>query len=78
MTATTITYGAYLNRLNRSFRPGDEWHPLNKNGVFDLDNIDVVDTWEAMVKLLDTGKVRSVGVSSELSLGFFSKSSPPS
>src|SRR6186713_1795792 len=47
-------------------RQGDEWFPLDKNGVFELDSgVNVFETWNAMVKLLSTGKVRSIGVSSK-------------
>lgn len=49
-----------------AFRAGDDWFPLDKHGIFDLDReVDVAATWEAMVKLLETGKVKSVGVSSK-------------
>ena len=47
-------------------RQGDDWFPLDKNGVFDLDTeVNVFETWNAMGKLLSTGKVRSIGVSSK-------------
>ncbi|KAJ9635165.1 hypothetical protein H2199_008651 [Coniosporium tulheliwenetii] len=54
----------YLMHWPVAFRAGDDWFPLDKHGIFDLDReVDVAATWEAMVKLLETGKVKSVGVS---------------
>ncbi|CAG5183468.1 uncharacterized protein ALTATR162_LOCUS10596 [Alternaria atra] len=40
-----------------------KWFPLRENGVFDLVDIDPATTYKAMEKLLDTGKVRAIGVS---------------
>lgn len=40
-----------------------KWFPLRESGVFDLVNIDPAETYKAMEKLLDTGKVRAIGVS---------------
>lgn len=37
--------------------------PFDENGVLQFSDVDFVDTWKAMEKLLDTGKVRSLGVS---------------
>ncbi|EON69065.1 hypothetical protein W97_08378 [Coniosporium apollinis CBS 100218] len=54
----------YLMHWPVAFRAGDDWFPLDKHGIFELDReVDVAATWEAMVKLLETGKVKSVGVS---------------
>ncbi|KAL1793322.1 hypothetical protein ACET3X_008304 [Alternaria dauci] len=39
------------------------WFPLRESGVFDLVDIDPATTYKAMEKLLDTGKVRAIGVS---------------
>ncbi|KAF1961129.1 GCY protein [Byssothecium circinans] len=40
-----------------------KWFPLRENGVFDLVDIDPAVTYTAMEKLLETGKVRAIGVS---------------
>jgi diketogulonate reductase-like aldo/keto reductase len=40
-----------------------KWFPLRDSGVFDLVDIDPAKTYKAMEKLLDTGKVRAIGVS---------------
>ncbi|KAI4679156.1 uncharacterized protein J4E88_006449 [Alternaria novae-zelandiae] len=40
-----------------------KWFPLRDSGVFDLADIDPATTYKAMEKLLDTGKVRAIGVS---------------
>ncbi|CAK7244605.1 MAG: hypothetical protein STHCBS139747_006149 [Sporothrix thermara] len=45
-----------------AFKPSDKWFPLDKDGVFELADIDPVATYTAMEKLLDTGKVRAIGV----------------
>jgi diketogulonate reductase-like aldo/keto reductase len=42
---------------------GDNLAPLDANGEFIEGGIDYVDTWKAMEDLLDTGLVRSIGVS---------------
>lgn len=49
--------------LYSAFAPGSKFLPLDDEGVFKLDNTPLEDTWNAMVKLLDTGKVKAVGVS---------------
>ncbi|KAK9489882.1 NADP-dependent oxidoreductase domain-containing protein [Lipomyces doorenjongii] len=53
----------YIMHWPVAFRPGDEWFPLKKDGVFDLDSVSYVDTYKGLEKLLSTGKVKSVGVS---------------
>ena len=47
----------------RAFESGDKWFPLNRDGVFRLADIDVVTTYKAMESLLDSGKVKAIGVS---------------
>jgi L-glyceraldehyde reductase len=49
--------------MTRAFRGGDKWFPLREDGRFDVVDIDPADTYRAMEKLLDTGKVRAIGVS---------------
>ncbi|KAK4150502.1 GCY protein [Chaetomidium leptoderma] len=46
-----------------AFRGGDKWFPLREDGQFDVVDTDPADTYRAMEKLLDTGKVRAIGVS---------------
>ncbi|KAK9385067.1 NADP-dependent oxidoreductase domain-containing protein [Lipomyces mesembrius] len=53
----------YIMHWPVAFRPGDEWFPLDKDGVFDLDSVSYVDTYKGLEKLISTGKVKSVGVS---------------
>jgi len=53
----------YLIHWPIVFRPGDEQFPREENGAFALADIPVADTWAAMEKLLDTGKVKAIGVS---------------
>ncbi|EME84320.1 uncharacterized protein MYCFIDRAFT_152559 [Pseudocercospora fijiensis CIRAD86] len=58
----------YLMHWPVAFRPGDKWFPLNEDGVFDIDteyqtDEKIAETWNAMTKLVATGKVKAVGVS---------------
>ncbi|KAK9313393.1 NADP-dependent oxidoreductase domain-containing protein [Lipomyces starkeyi] len=53
----------YIMHWPVAFRSGDEWFPLDKDGVFDLDSVSYVDTYKGLEKLLSTGKVKSIGVS---------------
>jgi diketogulonate reductase-like aldo/keto reductase len=46
-----------------AFKGGDKWFPLDKDGVFELADVDYITTYKAMEKLLATGKVRAIGVS---------------
>lgn len=46
-----------------AFKNTGKWFPLEENGVFALADIDPAVTYAAMQKLLDTGKVRAIGVS---------------
>ncbi|KAF7558260.1 hypothetical protein G7Z17_g178 [Cylindrodendrum hubeiense] len=46
-----------------AFKSGDNWFPIDSDGVFELADIDPAVTYAAMEKLLDTGKVRAIGVS---------------
>ncbi|KAF7537481.1 hypothetical protein G7054_g3678 [Neopestalotiopsis clavispora] len=45
-----------------AFKPSDKWFPIDKDGVFELADIDYVDTYAAMEKLLATGKTKAIGV----------------
>ena len=49
--------------VGSAFAPGDRWFPLDGERVFQLDDVDIVDTYKAMEKLLATGKVKAIGVS---------------
>lgn len=46
-----------------AFKGGDKWFPLDEQGVFQLADVDYVTTYKAMEKLLNTGKVKAIGVS---------------
>lgn len=46
-----------------AFKGGDKWFPLDKDGVFELADVDYITTYKAMEKLLAIGKVRAIGVS---------------
>ncbi|KAJ4264193.1 hypothetical protein NW762_005387 [Fusarium torreyae] len=46
-----------------AFKSGDDWFPIDSDGVFQLADIDPAVTYAAMEKLLSTGKVRAIGVS---------------
>jgi aldehyde reductase len=42
---------------------GDNFFPKDANGEFIDGNVDYIDTWKAMEKLVDAGLTRSIGVS---------------
>lgn len=45
-----------------AFESSDKWFPIDEQGVFKLADIDPAATYTALEKLLDTGKVRAIGV----------------
>ncbi|POS71926.1 GCY [Diaporthe helianthi] len=45
-----------------AFELSDKWFPIDEQGIFKLADIDPADTYTALEKLLDTGKVRAIGV----------------
>lgn len=45
-----------------AFKSGSELMPKDANGKMETAKIDYLDTWKAMEKLLDTGKVKAIGV----------------
>lgn len=49
--------------FSSAFKSGDDWFPIDSDGVFQLADIDPAVTYAAMEKLLETGKVRAIGVS---------------
>ena len=49
--------------LCRTFKPGPNPMPLDKDGVFVLSEVPISETWAAMEALLATGKVKAIGVS---------------
>ncbi|KAF9237881.1 NADP-dependent oxidoreductase domain-containing protein [Melanogaster broomeanus] len=55
----------YLIHWPVAFAPGNGLFPVQSNGSeMELDTeTSLVDTWKAMIKLLDTGKVKAIGVS---------------
>ncbi|KAH8783935.1 NADP-dependent oxidoreductase domain-containing protein [Hyaloscypha finlandica] len=46
-----------------AFKPGDNLYPNDKDGKNDVSTISYVHTWNAMEKLVVTGKLKEVGVS---------------
>ncbi|KAF3074438.1 Alcohol dehydrogenase [NAD]P [Trichoderma lentiforme] len=53
----------FLMHWPAAFKSGDDWFPLSETGVFQLSEIDPAVTYSAMESLLQTGKVRAIGVS---------------
>ncbi|KAL7928109.1 NADP-dependent oxidoreductase domain-containing protein [Trichoderma chlorosporum] len=53
----------FLMHWPAAFKSGDEWFPLDDQGIFRLSDIDPAVTYSAMESLLQTGKVRAIGVS---------------
>ncbi|KAI5364019.1 putative aldo/keto reductase, aldo-keto reductase, NADP-dependent oxidoreductase [Septoria linicola] len=58
----------YLIHWPVAFKSGDKFFPLNDEGIFSIDeeyqqDDKLAETYNAMVKLLSTGKVKAVGVS---------------
>uniref|UniRef100_A0A8H7K122 NADP-dependent oxidoreductase domain-containing protein n=1 Tax=Bionectria ochroleuca TaxID=29856 RepID=A0A8H7K122_BIOOC len=53
----------YLMHWPVAFKSGDDWFPIDSEGVFELADIDPATTYTAMEKLLQTGKVKAIGVS---------------
>lgn len=52
----------YLMHWPSAFKPGAELMPKDANGKMETAKIDYLDTWKAMEKLIDTGKVKAIGV----------------
>jgi diketogulonate reductase-like aldo/keto reductase len=53
----------YLMHWPIAFKSGDDPFPTDTNGNIIIEDIDFCDTWHAMEKLLETGKVKVIGVS---------------
>lgn len=53
----------YLIHWPVSFEAGGSYFPKGSDGLVKLDQTPIEKTWEAMEKLLESGKVRSIGVS---------------
>ena len=52
----------YLIHYPYSFKAGDDLFPRNEYGTIIYDYTPYVDTWEAMVKLVEEGLVRNIGM----------------
>jgi diketogulonate reductase-like aldo/keto reductase len=63
VAVATIDCPLLTNIAFSAFAPGDKFFPLDSNGVFRLDDVDASVTWKAMEALLETKKVRAIGVS---------------
>ncbi|KAL2212597.1 GCY protein [Sarocladium strictum] len=53
----------YLMHWPVAFENTGKWFPLQEDGNFAVADVDPATTWAAMQKLLDSGKVRAIGVS---------------
>ncbi|KAF4513905.1 UNVERIFIED_CONTAM: hypothetical protein B566_EDAN018008, partial [Ephemera danica] len=53
----------YLMHWPCAYKDGENLHPLDKAGKTAWSDVDYVDTWREMEKLVQTGLVRSIGVS---------------
>jgi alcohol dehydrogenase (NADP+) len=53
----------YLMHWPTAFKPGGENIPKDKNGKVLMDSTSYNETWAAMESLVDTGKVKAIGVS---------------
>ena len=46
-----------------AFHPGANLNPKGSDGQAHLDDVALADTWRALIRLRDTGKVKTIGVS---------------
>ncbi|WP_233843205.1 aldo/keto reductase [Dyella sp. 2HG41-7] len=54
----------YLMHTPFAFKPGDEMFPANERGELLYDTeVTLIETWRAMERLVDEGKVRAIGLS---------------
>ncbi|XP_021071145.1 estradiol 17 beta-dehydrogenase 5-like isoform X2 [Mus pahari] len=53
----------YLIHFPIAMKPGENYFPIDENGKFIYDAVDICDTWEAMEKCKDVGLAKSIGVS---------------
>ncbi|XP_042541850.1 estradiol 17 beta-dehydrogenase 5-like [Dipodomys spectabilis] len=53
----------YIIHFPVPMKPGENFAPVEENGKFVLDEVDLCDTWEALEKCKDAGLTKSIGVS---------------
>jgi len=53
----------YLMHWPSAFKPGQGLFPKEADGTLAAEEVDFVETWKAMEKLTETGKVKNIGVS---------------
>lgn len=54
---------ALADSRDSAFTAGDKLFPLDKDGVFRLEDTPATETWKGMEKVLKTGKTKAIGVS---------------
>ncbi|KAK9764809.1 hypothetical protein K7432_007388 [Basidiobolus ranarum] len=53
----------YLMHWPQAFKSGSDEMPKDAQGLVITEDISIIDTWKAMEKLVESGKVKSIGVS---------------
>ncbi|KAL1918678.1 uncharacterized protein VTP21DRAFT_2700 [Calcarisporiella thermophila] len=53
----------YLIHWPVAFKPGEEDYPTDENGKYLVEDVNITATWRAMERLVESGKVKAIGVS---------------